>query len=909
LQKNIDSLGYLASAGSGKTFSLSARYISLLFLGAEANSILCATFTNKAVLEMKQRIIDSLINLKENSAFLDEVSRVTNLSKEELLKRQPEVLENFLKSPKFIMTLDSFFNSILRSSALYIGLEPDFTTKDLGEDKREKFFLEEISRGSLFDSLVRLSIDIEDRRFLKLFNLMQDFYKIEPILPKKRYEVKSLRDIEKKIETLREEIYIKLQNIKASKSAISNFAPIEIKEFFKKSLFEKESLREHRFYKKHIEKYPQIEEKFLQIKELLKEWARVKEEIILYNIFSIFDYYKNANINMAKRLNTLSFDDTLFLTHKLLNTTIDKDFIYFKLDSTFKHILIDEFQDTSTIQFLLLKPLLDEIFSGGDEFRSFFYVGDTKQSLYRFRGGREELFFKVAKRYNIKIAQMDTNYRSSKLIVEQVNSWFKDKIDNYLPQKSFKKSSSGYVEVLSVDDNTLVDEVISKVKWFLSKGVDISSITILVSTNRDGNTLKERLYKSGIESRLKTSSSLKSVPKIASIVRMVEYLLYGAKIDAIPFLERVDIKLEDLDFSWFSPFLEPIEVIDRLILTFGYFRDDLNILKLIEFASNFKSLEEFIDEFWLSQIEVASNRSSGVSIMTIHSSKGLEFEHVIVLDRLKKPPIDTSALIYEYNDDLEIENILYKMRGRENFDSHYGEVINLQKELSKKDRLNLLYVALTRAVDSLVVIKKCKNSIFDILEIQNIIRGELKEVKRVEKEIAEKKEIKLKGYGKQEIIQTKNILTKETLFGLATHYLLEVIEEFNLKSLKKALIATKRKFQTKLEEKEFLDIENRVKTLLQNGEFRDIVDSAKSISKEQPISFNGELKQIDLLLEYDSYYLVVDYKTSILQDYKHITQVKSYIEALSSILKREVRGVIIYLLEDRVLFKYLPHLK
>ncbi len=118
---------------------------------------------------------------------------------------------------------------------------------------------------------------------------------------------------------------------------------------------------------------------------------------------------------MAKRLNTLSFDDTLFLTHKLLSENgIDRDFIYFKLDSTFKHILLDEFQDTSTVQFLLLKPLLDEIFSGGDDFRSFFYVGDTKQSLYRFRGGREELFFKVGKQYGIDIVMMDTNYRSAK---------------------------------------------------------------------------------------------------------------------------------------------------------------------------------------------------------------------------------------------------------------------------------------------------------------------------------------------------------------------------------------------------------------------------------------------------------------------------------------------------------------
>ncbi len=167
MPKNIDSLGYLASAGSGKTFSLSARYISLLFLGAEPSSILCATFTNKAVSEMKQRIIESLINLERNQPLLEEVSRVTAISKGELLKRQSEILDNFLKSPKFIMTLDSFFSSILRSSSLYIGIEPDFTTKELGDEKREKFFLEEIERASLFDSLVKLSIDIEDMRFLK----------------------------------------------------------------------------------------------------------------------------------------------------------------------------------------------------------------------------------------------------------------------------------------------------------------------------------------------------------------------------------------------------------------------------------------------------------------------------------------------------------------------------------------------------------------------------------------------------------------------------------------------------------------------------------------------------------------------------------------------------------------------
>ncbi len=158
---------------------------------------------------------------------------------------------------------------------------------------------------------------------------------------------------------------------------------------------------------------------------------------------------------MARRRNTLSFDDTIYLTYQLLKRHMDRDFLYFKLDSTFKHILLDEFQDTSIVQFLLLEPLLDEIFSGGDDFRTLFYVGDTKQSLYRFRGGREELFFKVAKRYGVDIVHMDTNYRSSKLIVDWINRWFMDKIEGYFPQKSFKEDTLGYVEVINVDEKAL----------------------------------------------------------------------------------------------------------------------------------------------------------------------------------------------------------------------------------------------------------------------------------------------------------------------------------------------------------------------------------------------------------------------------------------------------------------------
>jgi exodeoxyribonuclease V beta subunit len=179
-------LAYSASAGSGKTFALSVRYISLLFMGESPNSILAATFTNKAAAEMRQRVVDSLRGLADvdNAAFTDAICVQTGLSRDELLAKQPEVLAKFLASSSYIVTLDSFFSSILRSASLELGLEPDFVTKEQGDEKLEKHFLEEVQAEGLLSSLVKLAMDIEDKRFGKIFDLMQNFYKVDPLLPK-----------------------------------------------------------------------------------------------------------------------------------------------------------------------------------------------------------------------------------------------------------------------------------------------------------------------------------------------------------------------------------------------------------------------------------------------------------------------------------------------------------------------------------------------------------------------------------------------------------------------------------------------------------------------------------------------------------------------------------------------------
>ena len=896
-------LAYSASAGSGKTFALSVRYISLLFLGEEPSTILAATFTNKAAAEMKQRVVSLLINLAEKPAELFAISEQTGLSQEELLAKQPEVLENFLSSSNFIVTLDSFFTSILRSASLYIEIEPDFVTKEIDNKKKEANFLDEVQANSLLHELVKLAMNIEDKRFLKMFELMQNFYKIDPLLPERSYELQNIKALEGSIDAKRESLHKLVVESGASATAVKNFMPMEVKALFKKSVFEKESLLDHRNYKKYVEKNPAIEEQFLELKTLLAEWARVKEQVVLHNLFQVYDYYKNANISTARQLGVLSFDDLTYFTYRLLHESINKEFLYFKIDSRFKHILLDEFQDTSTLQFLLLKPLIDEVFAGGGEFRTFFYVGDTKQSLYRFRGGVEELFNSVAAHYDVKISNMSTNYRSSKSLVDQVNRWFEPNMLDFPIANCREGASEGYVAV--VESETLADEAVKQLEIYLEKGIPLTDIAFLVSTNKDGATIQEACYEKGYATSLKTSSSLKHTAKEAAVVAMVEYLFKGLKLDAHAMLERVGKGIEEVDVSWFHPFMEPLSVVHKIIVAFGYFENDLNLLKLLEFAATFSDIATFLEEFELSSIEVASSAKSGAKIMTIHGSKGLEFEHVIVLDKLKGTAPDRSTLLYEYDESLYVKQIFYKMGGRENFDEAYKHLLAKQKNLNAKDKMNVLYVALTRAVESMVVIRKPKASIFDPLGMTEISVGSLTP-NRTEKQNEQPiyNPLTITHYGVQKVIKEDEEDEKDyeaMLFGTVLHYVLEMMSNFSIMGLADAMTATKNRYGQELTAEKFEEIKLRVLELVTNERFQKLLEGAKK-SNEQALSFNEELKQIDMLVEHEDHYTVIEYKSSKKYHQEHRKQVRGYKDAIESIKKKYTRGFIVYLLEEGVEF-------
>lgn len=960
-----------ASAGSGKTFALTIRYLVLIFKGVMPNKILALTFTRKAAAEMENRIIETFLGLKKYSpnvpskerkfeAEKGELLNILNLSEDELIKKRDDLKERFLNSDIKISTFDSFFSTILKSFALNFGINPNYEIENNDDGLRQiidKEFIKKISKNQIFlDEISSFIVNTKSNSYDFLNSLNELSSEIGKV------KIDGLDTANENLENLKENIKTKIDDFNSIKLQIAKYCDDIIKntspkgstktalkehsstinqaqnlknktdgfiyDVIKNDLIKKETLNYRNYSKIYTEHLGALWD---DLRKSLKEFLNELEKYKITVFFKILNLYLQVKDDINVRLNKLSFNDLSTKIYELISQKDILNMIYFRLDARVEHILIDEFQDTNVMQYQILFPLIEEIVSGLGQsgIGSFFYVGDIKQSIYRFRGGKKELFEKLMSDFKqIKKSELDRNYRSEKALVKFVNSIFKKPFDEILgykdqiPSKNYNKEERknikilkpenfdyfdvenddyGYIKVLSSDD--VLESAVSEVKSLLNKGVKEENIAILCWKNDNIDTLKSLLKQEKIEANGIGNQNLFSIPKIRAILEYAKFCITNEEIYKFNTEELLGIEVKKLNLNLQKSTTQNILY---LLKKLGINADNANILHFIEESKNYENIIEFA--FNKDEKNISSSDSFGVNLLTVFKSKGLQFNHVILCDKFQKDLNDISNFIKEYDVKTSKWQIKYKVKNREYLDEDYKNFIQKSKNLDKEEDLNKLYVAFTRAKNSFILVKSNNaNSYFGddkLLDIKDFEFGEVmdyeldknKDVKK------EKKSINLAKIKPQKVVVIKKATTPNihsVKFGLAFHYTLEM-SDFNIKNIDIALTKSKNKFAKYLKEDDFDDIKNRLKNLFLEKKFADIIKDAE-ILKEQPFKTRGEIKQIDLLAIKNSEIYIVDYKSAVGFEEENKIQVLEYKEIVSNFYKnKNVKAFIFYILKDKI---------
>lgn len=880
-------LAYEASAGSGKTFNLVVRYLSLLLMGEKQSSIVALTFTNKAANEMLSRVVEVLTQLEQRTE-LAEIAKVSGLSCEEILEKREAVLNSVLKNELKISTIDTFFGTIMRKFSLHLGLMPTFVAATgHHETKFLKRFLHEVHSTGATDDLMKMAL-LSDKRLEGIFGLLSMLYTKHKELEGVNFApMLASHDNIGEIMVLAYELKALMETKELSPRARKTMEFNDYDELLKQAWVFKESLNYWDFRKTYE---PKMDTLLFQIQEAVLRQMKQYEVEFLARLRTLLTLYVKSRKALMITNNELTFDDITLMVHELLRGKLDSEFLYFRLDATMKHLLLDEFQDTSVIQFDILRPLIEEIVAGEGSSNggSFFFVGDVKQSIYRFRGGTSELFYQVADHFDVNVMALETNYRSCGVVVDFVNRIFETKMQRYIPQKAVKEG--GFVEVVMCDEP--LQDVVLRIQELKMLGIFEEDIAVLCATNSDAAALQESLELNDMRVQSEATSRLIHQQSVAGVIEYLRYCYFGEAVYAHNACELLEIAYDTLP---------RVMIVDlqRQTLEFilRYELGGASILVFMESLSAFKDIEALIFEIDRLETPAPQSQLQGLRLMTVHKSKGLEFEHVIVMDRLGRMSTRSETIVYDY-DGVVLQNLYVRTYGRETLDEEYAQALQKEKNLSHDDQMNALYVAMTRAVQSLCVVAKSKSSWFEPLELTVGQWGEKHFEQSVIQEPILLKSIEYvpQSYGKQSVEEPDDDVVKELDFdaieyGLALHYGLEMLEAFELHSVDNAIGQVRKRHGMVLGDERIMSIKNSLESVVRDEFFRELIRG--KIYKEQSFVYKQARGIIDLLIEHElGYWVVVDYKSGEDKSQEYTAQVLRYMDAVASLTQCEVRGYI-----------------
>ena len=478
-----------ASAGSGKTFALAKRYVQLLlnpnlhFEQVPIRNILAITFTNKAAFEMKARILDFLKRIALKSLSSHEAQDILgpiDVDEDTASHKAYAIMEELIHNYNFfqVQTIDSFINALLSGCAFKIGLSANFKIKRNYAEYLE-YSLDQMIDAAGQNKDIQKTFERFLHQYLYLENKTGWFPKKDILsLLEALYQQSNTYGFDFVPYDLGEDLIVKKRQILSLMQKLQKEAPEGVDGRFLKSLENFLNKYSHGFDIDRISDYFAREElpvrKGVKIPAALDRlWDKIRKQLTELSegeAYSLFNPYIEVFNQVSADFETIAAkDDLLFLPelNRKASLLFDEGMVsveelYYRLATRFHHYLIDEFQDTSVLQWHNLFLMVEEALSTGG---SLFYVGDKKQAIYGFRGGEVKLFDRIQKQFqhfNVQTEQLDKNYRSQKAVVEFNNKVFSmDNLRRFIAVKEgyeSEKNKKGAV-FFSAEDYREVENV------------------------------------------------------------------------------------------------------------------------------------------------------------------------------------------------------------------------------------------------------------------------------------------------------------------------------------------------------------------------------------------------------------------------------------------------------------------
>jgi len=447
---------------------------------APIRNLLAITFTNKASFEMKSRILELLkmIALGDISVIADDILKSLDMSNDEAQKKAYLIMEGIIRNYNFfqVQTIDKFINALLSGCSFKIGLTANFRIKNNSLDYLEESLDKLVDKAQddkgilgIFDTFIRHYLYLENRSgwFPKkdILSIVYDLY-----IQNNTYGVnfsKSLVGHDDLIK-LKKNILVRMNKLKDNiDESVDKRFKNSLEKFLGKNAagFDIDSVSDF-FARENVP----IKKNFKVLKEIEKLWGMIRDglnDVCNMEAYSLFNPYIEIYKEAMDEFYDLSRkNDVLFLgeLNKKASSLFDEDYItvqelYYRLATRFHHYLVDEFQDTSILQWKNLHKMVEEALSTGG---SLFYVGDKKQAIYGFRGGDVSLFDCIKEEFdpfNVNVESLVKNYRSQKAIVEFNNKVFScDNLMEFVDKKAKRKESV----LLDEEDKDYIRRVFEK---------------------------------------------------------------------------------------------------------------------------------------------------------------------------------------------------------------------------------------------------------------------------------------------------------------------------------------------------------------------------------------------------------------------------------------------------------------